>query len=63
MLFRSCTVDIIDKDGILVVYKSPEEMTREKAKMRGGGDQILQDSVDHIKDSLFYGEDYKKCPE
>lgn len=31
--------------------------------MRGGGDQILQDSVDHIKDSVFYGEDGKKCPE
>lgn len=52
-----------DPDGILVVYKSLEEITREKAEVKGGGDQILQDSADHIKDSPFYHENCETCPE
>lgn len=48
---------------MLVVYKSLEEITREKAKVKGGGDQIVQDSADHIRDSPFYQKNYEKCPE
>lgn len=50
-------------DGGLVDYKSSEEITREKAKMRPGRGSNHIGLFMHLRGFAFYYEYYKKCPE